>query len=363
MTESAPASGGRRWAFLLQPKWIAGHLLVLFVAVVFVLLGFWQLHRNDQKHEKDAVAKAKYAAPAPALGPPGSEPATGARAEATGRYDAAGEALLRNRVHNGVGGYDLLTPLVLGDGTAVVIDRGWVPRNVIDRSTDAVDRSTDAVDRSTDVLDPPAGTVTVRGPVGASRPLQPEDSVDERAGRTTLPARRPRPYAGRHRVSPARGVHQRAVPESRAGRRPARAADPAAVGRRESSAVRVPVVRLRARSRSSVGRSSCTACRAAASRRRSGVWRVLPARGDTRSRSGRRRRMQMPYAEGRTYYDADSHLMELGGWLAQYADPRRARADPPAHLGGAGALADEAVRAAEHRRGDHEAARARWKPT
>jgi hypothetical protein len=29
----------------------------------------------------------------------------------------------------------------------------------------------------------------------------------------------------------------------------------------------------------------------------------------------------MPYAEGRTYYDADSHLMELSDWLVQYADP------------------------------------------
>jgi cytochrome oxidase assembly protein ShyY1 len=180
MTAPVPGSARRRWAFLLQPKWIAGHLLVLFVAVVFVLLGFWQLHRNDQKHEKDAAAKAKYAAPAPALGPPGSEPAPGARAEATGRYDAAGEALLRNRVHDGEGGYDLLTPLVLDDGTAVVVDRGWVPRNAVDGSTASVERSTAA-------LDPPAGPVTVRGLVGESRPLQPEDSVDQQAGRTTLP--------------------------------------------------------------------------------------------------------------------------------------------------------------------------------
>jgi hypothetical protein len=29
----------------------------------------------------------------------------------------------------------------------------------------------------------------------------------------------------------------------------------------------------------------------------------------------------MPYAEGRTYYDADSHLMELADWLVLYADP------------------------------------------
>jgi predicted TIM-barrel fold metal-dependent hydrolase len=29
----------------------------------------------------------------------------------------------------------------------------------------------------------------------------------------------------------------------------------------------------------------------------------------------------MPYAEGRTYYDADSHLMETPEWLPSYADP------------------------------------------
>jgi uncharacterized protein len=29
----------------------------------------------------------------------------------------------------------------------------------------------------------------------------------------------------------------------------------------------------------------------------------------------------MPYLEGRTYYDADSHVMELNGWLPRYADP------------------------------------------
>src|SRR5262252_1855985 len=29
----------------------------------------------------------------------------------------------------------------------------------------------------------------------------------------------------------------------------------------------------------------------------------------------------MPYAEGRDFYDADSHIMELPGWLSEYADP------------------------------------------
>lgn len=66
----------------------------------------------------------------------------------------------------------------------------------------------------------------------------------------------------------------------------------------------------------------------------------------------------MPYAEGRTYHDADSHLMELSGWLAEYADPGVREKIRPLYLGGAGALAEQAVAEAEARRGDAEKARA-----
>jgi hypothetical protein len=66
----------------------------------------------------------------------------------------------------------------------------------------------------------------------------------------------------------------------------------------------------------------------------------------------------MPYAEGRTYYDADSHLMELSDWLVQYADPGVREKIRPLQLAGAGALAEQAVQAAEARHGDAEKARA-----
>ena len=66
----------------------------------------------------------------------------------------------------------------------------------------------------------------------------------------------------------------------------------------------------------------------------------------------------MPYAEGRTYYDADSHLMELPNWLEEFADARTRERLRPLHLGGAGALADQAVAEAERRKGDREAASA-----
>lgn len=60
----------------------------------------------------------------------------------------------------------------------------------------------------------------------------------------------------------------------------------------------------------------------------------------------------MPYAEGRVYHDADSHLMETSTWLCEYADPDIREQLRPIDLGGAGekgaellAMADEAAAA------------------
>src|SRR5262245_34743097 len=51
----------------------------------------------------------------------------------------------------------------------------------------------------------------------------------------------------------------------------------------------------------------------------------------------------MTYAQGRTYYDADSYIMELPDWLGRYvADEMRERIGP-LRLGAAGRLADQAV--------------------
>ena len=66
----------------------------------------------------------------------------------------------------------------------------------------------------------------------------------------------------------------------------------------------------------------------------------------------------MPYAEGRVYYDADSHLMELPDWLEQFADAETRERLRPLYLGGAGALAADALKAAAQRKGDTDAAAA-----
>jgi cytochrome oxidase assembly protein ShyY1 len=45
----------------------------------------------------------------------------------TGRYDPRYEILARARTVNGQVGFEVITPLVLDDGTAVLVDRGWLP--------------------------------------------------------------------------------------------------------------------------------------------------------------------------------------------------------------------------------------------
>jgi cytochrome oxidase assembly protein ShyY1 len=44
-----------------------------------------------------------------------------------GRYDTGNEILVRGRTIGSEVGYEVVTPLVQADGTAVLVDRGWVP--------------------------------------------------------------------------------------------------------------------------------------------------------------------------------------------------------------------------------------------
>lgn len=57
----------------------------------------------------------------------------------------------------------------------------------------------------------------------------------------------------------------------------------------------------------------------------------------------------MTYVGERLVFDADSHVMELPGWLEEYADAATREKLRPLHLGGAGALADKAIADAAER--------------
>ncbi len=116
----AGSLAGRRFA--PRPGWT---LLALAGIALFVSLGRWQLDRAEQKRELFAGFAAGDAA---ALELPRSfEPVERyRRVRARGRYDPSRQFLLDNMTHEGAAGFHVLTPLVLADGRAVLVNRGFV---------------------------------------------------------------------------------------------------------------------------------------------------------------------------------------------------------------------------------------------
>ncbi len=123
------------YRFLLKPRWIVSHVLVLTLVVVMVNLGLWQLHRLDQKRDLNALIESRTEAPVQPLDEvlPASADFDDADevvfrpVTATGTYLAEDEVVVRGRSYEGRSGAWILTPLRLDDGTAVVVNRGWVP--------------------------------------------------------------------------------------------------------------------------------------------------------------------------------------------------------------------------------------------
>jgi surfeit locus 1 family protein len=140
--------------FLLRPRWLAGLGLVLMVAVSFTRLGVWQLHRLDERRAyEDLVASRLAAAPVPVeevlAGGADADQIRYRRVTASGTFDTAHEVILYGRTQGDQSGNHVLTPLILDDGTAVAVDRGWVPFE--DDSPPLADAA------------PPDGTIRVSG--------------------------------------------------------------------------------------------------------------------------------------------------------------------------------------------------------
>ena len=112
----------------LDRRDLAGLVVALLIAAACVRLGVWQLDRLHGRRERNAALFAARARPP--LEVDGSLPADTARdrrVHARGMYDYRHEQFWRARSYEGVPGVDLVTPLRLADGAAVLVDRGWAP--------------------------------------------------------------------------------------------------------------------------------------------------------------------------------------------------------------------------------------------
>jgi cytochrome oxidase assembly protein ShyY1 len=150
----------RSASFLLSRRWVLFGIVVVLLAYLAWVLGQWQFHRLEDRRDRNAIVERNTAAePAPvadvlAVGDPVEPGEEWRRVTATGEYDVERTVVVRYRTRDGRSGIDVVVPLVTADGTALLVDRGWLPTENSGTSPD-------------DVPAPPAGEVTVTGWVRA----------------------------------------------------------------------------------------------------------------------------------------------------------------------------------------------------
>jgi len=119
---------------LFTPRKVGRHLFVLVIVAGCIVAGFWQRDRLHQVRVRNAQIERHLALPvtpleslvgAGAARDPGS--LSYRRVDVAGRYDDRREVVLVGRESDLGPGNHLLTPLVMPDGSAVLVDRGWVP--------------------------------------------------------------------------------------------------------------------------------------------------------------------------------------------------------------------------------------------
>lgn len=163
------------YRFALSPKWIVSHLLVLALIITMINLGLWQLRRlEDRRDFNDRVSERSDEPVVPVLELTDgvtfdtADEVTYRVASASGTYQVDEQVVVRNRSLDGAPGYWVLTPLVLEDGSAVMVNRGWLPLTLVNRG-------------EVSDFDPPSVPVEVWGLVLDSeqrRALQSDDPDD-----------------------------------------------------------------------------------------------------------------------------------------------------------------------------------------
>jgi len=120
-------------------RWLVILFGALLGAAVTARLGLWQIDRAQQKRALHALIEQRMAQP----------PVDGAALAATpdaaaqqhyrpvrlrGHWLAERTVFLDNRQMNGRPGFFVVTPLQVADGGAVLVQRGWVPRDLAQRT-------------------------------------------------------------------------------------------------------------------------------------------------------------------------------------------------------------------------------------
>jgi cytochrome oxidase assembly protein ShyY1 len=119
------------YKFLVRPKWIAIHLLVIALVAVMVNLGKWQLNRHNERKDFNATLVQRFDVPIRPLDEllPNAKPQDieWMPTAITGTYLQGEDISMVNVSQNGVAGYNAVTPMLLEDGAVVLVNRGFLP--------------------------------------------------------------------------------------------------------------------------------------------------------------------------------------------------------------------------------------------
>lgn len=145
------------YRFLARPKWILFTLVVVAAIIAMVNLSMWQLRRLDERRAFNSLVAERLAADPVPLGDPAALSADDQWrvVEAVGRYEGSEELV------PAVSSYRVISSFVLDAGGIVLVERGTIPST------------------ATEAPDPPAGTVTLTGPVLRAPTVDLPGSVDD----------------------------------------------------------------------------------------------------------------------------------------------------------------------------------------
>lgn len=111
-------------------KWLLSTLLVIGGIYFCLRMGLWQLGRLAQRrafneHYSQVVAQPELMLEK--LLPDNLSLMEYRTVNALGKFDFGQNVVRRNQYHEGQPGFSLITPLLLADGEAILVDRGWIP--------------------------------------------------------------------------------------------------------------------------------------------------------------------------------------------------------------------------------------------
>jgi surfeit locus 1 family protein len=123
-----------RWV-MVRPGMLALHAVALAAVALCLIAGLWQLdvYESEQDSERAERASAAAVPLTDELGPDEgmTNELVGLPVVAEGHYAPADQQILvAGRAHSGRDGYWVVSPLVLDNGSAILVVRGWTPEEL-----------------------------------------------------------------------------------------------------------------------------------------------------------------------------------------------------------------------------------------